>query len=58
MMDKRTEEKDVILKELTAWSNRKRSMISNERYIDISLNHLKQATSLAKDRKSLKPIHP
>lgn len=58
MMDKRTEEKDVILKELAAWSNRKRSMILNERYIDISLNHLKQTTSLAKDRKSLKPIHP
>lgn len=35
-----------------------RRMILNERYIDISLNHLKQATSLAKDRKSLKPIHP
>ena len=43
MIDKKTEEKEVILNELTAWSNRKRSKFSDERHIDISLHHLKRA---------------
>jgi len=43
MIDKKTEEKEVILNELNAWSHRKRSKFSDERHIDISLHHLKRA---------------
>ena len=43
MIDKKTEEKEIILNELNAWSHRKRSKFSDERHIDISLHHLKRA---------------
>ncbi|MEO6346767.1 MAG: macro domain-containing protein [Aquaticitalea sp.] len=33
-------DKKVISAKLEEWSNRKRSMLSNEKYMDISLNHL------------------
>jgi O-acetyl-ADP-ribose deacetylase (regulator of RNase III) len=36
-------EKDLISKELENWSDRKRSLFSNPRYIDISVRHLQQA---------------
>jgi len=36
-------EKEVINKHLEKWSNRKRSMFSNQRYIDITLNQLRVA---------------
>lgn len=39
----RTFEKQVVQAYLESWSERKRSMFSNERYFDISLNHLRNA---------------
>ncbi|MFK7947876.1 MAG: macro domain-containing protein [Saprospiraceae bacterium] len=39
--DKKTFDKSLITKELASWNKRKRSMFSDERYIDIALNHLK-----------------
>ena len=36
-------EKEVIIKQLENWSDRKRSLFSNERYIDISLKQLQAA---------------
>ncbi len=36
-------DKDVINNHLEKWSNRKRSMFSNQRYLDISLNQLRTA---------------
>jgi O-acetyl-ADP-ribose deacetylase (regulator of RNase III) len=41
--DKNTFDKDVINEQLENWSDRKRSMFSNPRYIEISLNQLKIA---------------
>ncbi|WP_257657878.1 type II toxin-antitoxin system antitoxin DNA ADP-ribosyl glycohydrolase DarG [Parapedobacter lycopersici] len=40
----RTFEKQVVQAYLESWSQRKRSMFSNERYFDISLNHLQTAS--------------
>lgn len=37
---KKTFDKKIITEELEKWSDRKRSMFSNQKYIDISLNHL------------------
>lgn len=37
---KKTFDKEIITKELEKWSDRKRSMFSDSKYIDISLNHL------------------
>ena len=37
-------EKEEIAKKLGQWSDRKRSMFSNPRYIDLSMRHLKSAT--------------
>lgn len=37
-------EKNVISRELEKWSNRKRSMFSNSKYIDISIRHLQKTT--------------
>lgn len=39
-----TFEKTVIFQKLEEWSDRKRSMFSNPKYIDISLRHLQKAT--------------
>lgn len=39
----RTFEKQVVQAYLESWSERKRSMFSNERYFDVSLNHLRNA---------------
>ena len=39
-----TFEKKVISRELEKWSNRKRSMFSNSKYIDISIRHLQKTT--------------
>jgi len=39
----RTFEKQVVKASLECWSERKRSMFSNERYFDVSLNHLQTA---------------
>lgn len=39
----RTFEKQVVQAYLESWSERKRSMFSNERYFDASLNHLRNA---------------
>jgi O-acetyl-ADP-ribose deacetylase (regulator of RNase III) len=38
----KTYDKDTIFKQLESWNDRKRSMFSNPRYIDISLNHLQK----------------
>ncbi len=35
-----TLEKDIIARELSQWTDRKRSMFSNERYLTISIHHL------------------
>ena len=42
--EKGTFDRELVQQELQNWSNRKRTLFSNEKYIDISLNHLKQAT--------------
>ena len=39
-----TFEKQVISQKLEEWSDRKRSMFSNPKYIDISIRHLQTAT--------------
>ena len=39
-----TYEKTIISKKLEEWSDRKRSMFSNPKYIDISLKHLQKVT--------------
>lgn len=38
----RVREQSAVNKKLDEWSDRKRSMISNKRYLDISMNHLQQ----------------
>ncbi|MBK1442791.1 hypothetical protein JHJ32_22555, partial [Parapedobacter sp. ISTM3] len=40
----RTYEKQVVKTYLDSWSERKRTMFSNERYFDVSLNHLQTAS--------------
>lgn len=42
--EKGTFDKEIVQQELQHWSDRKRTLFSNEKYIDISLNHLRQAT--------------
>ncbi len=42
-MTHKTFDKEIITAHLDKWSDRKRSMFSNQRYIDISLNHIKKA---------------
>lgn len=37
-----TSEKEKIKRSLHSWSNRKKTLFSDERYIDISINHLKK----------------
>lgn len=39
---KNTFDKDIVESELQKWNNRKRSLFSNHRYIDISLNQLQK----------------
>lgn len=39
-----TIDKDIIIKKLESWSDRKRSLFSNPKYIDISLNHIQKTT--------------
>ena len=41
---KGTFDRAEITTELKNWSNRKRTLFSNEKYIDISLDHLQKAT--------------
>lgn len=36
-------DKDSIKRELNNWSNRKKTLFSNDKYIDISINHLKKS---------------
>lgn len=36
--------KEIISKQLEKWSDRKRSLFSNTKYIDISINHIKKAS--------------
>ncbi len=40
IVKKNTFQKDIILQELEKWSDRKRSLFSNDKYIDISIRHL------------------
>ncbi|WP_299291364.1 macro domain-containing protein [uncultured Mucilaginibacter sp.] len=40
-----TFEKEIITRKLEEWSDRKRSMFSNPRYIDISLKHLQKSVT-------------
>ncbi len=44
----KTFEKEIVSTKLEEWSNRKRSMFSNQRYIDISIKHLQEYDSLVK----------
>lgn len=44
--NKNYKSKELIIRELNNWSDRKSSLFTNERYIDISLKHLKQAELL------------
>jgi O-acetyl-ADP-ribose deacetylase (regulator of RNase III) len=37
-----TLDKDIIMEKLEAWSDRKRSLFSNPKYINITLNHIQQ----------------
>ncbi len=37
----KTYEKDLIIKELSEWNDRKRSLFSNEKYIEITVSHIK-----------------
>jgi O-acetyl-ADP-ribose deacetylase (regulator of RNase III) len=41
--EQNTFDKKIISQRLEGWSNRKKSMVSNPRYFDISLNHLQHA---------------
>jgi O-acetyl-ADP-ribose deacetylase (regulator of RNase III)/uncharacterized protein YwgA len=50
-LEKGTFNKKVIKKELESWSNRKRTLFSNESYIDIAINHLHNTDFLNSDRK-------
>lgn len=43
----KTFEKAIISQKLEEWSDRKRSMFSNPKYIDISLKHLQKTTTFA-----------
>ncbi len=36
-------DKEVINRELKNWNNRKRSLFSNQRYLDIAISQLKKA---------------
>lgn len=42
----KTDSKETILTYLQSWSDRKRTLFSNEKYINITLTHLKQAAFL------------
>lgn len=42
---KKSYDKDIIIQSLEEWSNRKRSLFSNPKYLDISLNHLQNTQS-------------
>ncbi|HRR29218.1 MAG TPA: hypothetical protein P5270_07620 [Victivallales bacterium] len=44
MNEKRTDDVDVIKKELKSWSNRKQSMFSEDRYIEIAVEHIKNCS--------------
>ena len=37
-----TTDKNVILRKLSDWNNRKRSLFSNERYVEIAIHHNKE----------------
>ncbi len=45
-MENKTLDKEVILKALSSWSDRKRSLVSNPKYLSISLNHLNKSQAL------------
>ena len=40
-----TFEKKIILQKLAEWSNRKRSLFSNDKHIEVIINHLKKHSS-------------
>lgn len=42
----RTLDKDEIKKELSSWSDRKKTLFSDDRFVDISINHLKKSDLL------------
>lgn len=42
-LNEKSLDKEIIINKLETWSDRKRSMFSNPKYLDISLNHLKKA---------------
>ncbi len=44
VMKQKSYEKQMVSQKLEEWSDRKRSMFSNPKYIDISLRHLQKAT--------------
>ena len=37
----KTYDKDLIIKKLSEWNDRKRSLFSNEKYVEITINHIK-----------------
>ncbi|MGB6269713.1 MAG: Appr-1-p processing protein, partial [Olleya sp.] len=38
-----TTDKDYIKEKLNSWSDRKKTLFSDNRYVDISINHLKKS---------------
>ncbi|HOY91501.1 MAG TPA: Appr-1-p processing protein, partial [Bacteroidales bacterium] len=42
MKEKNTDDINMIKKELNSWSNRKRTIFSDDRYIEIAVKHLKE----------------
>ncbi len=42
MQEKNTDDINVIKKELNSWNNRKRTIFSDDRYIEIAVKHLKE----------------
>ncbi len=43
MLSKKTVDKDSVKEYLHSWSDRKRTLFSNEKFIDISISHLREA---------------
>jgi len=42
MKEKNTDDINMIKKELNSWSNRKRTIFSDDKYIEIAVKHLKE----------------
>jgi len=45
MSENNTTDRNTILARLSGWNNRKRSLFSNEKYVDIAINHIKENIS-------------